>query len=237
MSAILESQSRFLAIWASHSDTATASADTAQTRRDRNDAWDELGTELASRYRQAHRHYHNLDHVLAVIDALEALGSATAANCLAGFFHDAVYEPTRSDNEAASAELAIDRLGAIACERRLVDRVAQVVAATAFHLAHEGPTVLGQETQAREPDLELLAFLDADLSVLASDKPTYDRYTAGIRREYVHLSSAEFVAGRMTVVRTLLERTPLFFGHRAQTLWQQSAINNLRRELEMLQTF
>ena len=60
------------------------------------------------------RHYHDLRHVRECLDALEktaALAQRPDAVEAAVWFHDAVYDATRSDNEAMSAELAAECWG------------------------------------------------------------------------------------------------------------------------------
>ena len=66
--------------------------------------------ELAAAYAAPGRHYHNLAHIedcLAALAQVEGL-SAHERELLseAIWWHDVVYDPTRSDNEELSAQLA-----------------------------------------------------------------------------------------------------------------------------------
>src|SRR6185369_8345285 len=64
---------------------------------------------LVAAYREPHRHYHTVQHLAECLAQLEpALDLAEQAGEveLALWFHDAVYELTRRDNEARSAEWA-----------------------------------------------------------------------------------------------------------------------------------
>src|SRR5262245_30168638 len=89
--------------------------------------------ELVDAYSEEGRHYHTLDHIGALLHQLdrhdEGLVDRNAVE-LAIFFHDAVYVPTRSDNEAESAALAHERLTALGLSAALVARVADLILAT-----------------------------------------------------------------------------------------------------------
>ena len=94
---------------------------------------------------------------------------------LAAFFHDAVYDPQRRDNEEQSAALAervLERAGLAAGARRRT--VGDLVRATAAPRG-DRPT----------PDRAVL--LDADLAVLGSEPAAYQAYVTGVRAEYAHV--------------------------------------------------
>ncbi len=154
--------------------------------------------DLLQRHREPQRRYHTAAHVSAVIRDLYALSGATPTAILTAYFHDAVYDPTRGDNEAQSAALArraITLLQAPAASA-LVEDVCTIVLATAKHeLPVDAPT-------------ETAAFLDADLAVLASDD--YANYVNAVAFEYGDLDGEEFRAGRAAVLQRLLAREYLF---------------------------
>ncbi len=161
-----------------------------------------LFDELAERYGEPVRHYHVLGHVEEVLGWLDVLGEdledRTAVE-LAAWFHDAVYDPTASDNEDRSARLAVDRLGALGVPDALSGEVARLVRLTRTH-------------RADPADLDGAVLLDADLAVLGSAPDDYDRYRAAIRLEYGFVAETEFRLGRAAVLRSLAEgscyRTP-----------------------------
>ena len=75
-----------------------------------------IGTDLLRRWTEPHRRYHSTRHLVEVFWALEDLEEArevtareAALGRLAGWFHDAVYDPTAAAgaNELASADLAV----------------------------------------------------------------------------------------------------------------------------------
>ena len=74
--------------------------------------WKSCETELVQYYGQVGRYYHNLNHVRDCLDQLQATPKCDDHDSLklALWFHDAIYDATRSDNEAASADLAAEWL-------------------------------------------------------------------------------------------------------------------------------
>ena len=71
--------------------------------------------ELIAAYSSAGRHYHDLAHIAALLrltaEHADRLADRAAVD-LAIFYHDAVYDAKRSDNEAKSAALARAQLPA-----------------------------------------------------------------------------------------------------------------------------
>lgn len=196
-------------------------------------AWDQLaselgapellrsvGADLAERHREPHRHYHSQEHVLAVLDHLGHLDAASPVSRLAAFFHDAIYDPTRGDNEKRSADLAAQALAGV--DFAGTDAVVRVIEATATHS-------LGDDAPA-----ETAAFLDADLAILGASPKIYDRYAAAIRSEYAHVPDPDFRLGRQAVLEHFLERDRLYFTPGGRDTWESAARANLTRELGRL---
>src|SRR5690606_41538168 len=70
---------------------------------------DALGRDLLRRWREPHRRYHTVEHLRAVLDAIDELAHHAddpAAVRFAAWFHDAVYAGRPGEDERASAELA-----------------------------------------------------------------------------------------------------------------------------------
>ena len=189
---------------------------------------DGAGRRLLDRWREAHRRYHGVAHLDAVLVALDTLvaatpGSATAAvpARLAAWFHDAVHEGRAGDDEAASARLAGAELTALGLPDEGVAEVSRLVLLTAGHQAAPG-------------DLAGALLCDADLSILGSEPAAYDRYCRAVRQEYADLPDDAFRAGRLAVLRGLRSLDPLFRTVAAQRLWQHQARANLDREIDRL---
>lgn len=182
------------------------------------------------RYVEPHRAHHGVAHLSEVLVALRGLRADLAdpgAAWLAAYYHDAIYDPRRTDNEAASAALLRAELAHLIGPERL-DRAAALVLATATHRVPEGLDA----ASARDCAL----FLDADMAVLGGDATRYARYAAGIAAEYepVH-GRAAYRRGRADFLRRSLARERLFLTDRFHARLDARARTNLRRELASLE--
>ncbi|NJO32914.1 MAG: hypothetical protein HC869_07000 [Rhodospirillales bacterium] len=88
--------------------------------------------ELVRAYAEPHRHYHTLSHITELFQLLKMHGGVADGDAvkLAVLFHDAVYDPARQDNEAASASLAVEQLTSLGFPAPLIDKVERYVLAT-----------------------------------------------------------------------------------------------------------
>lgn len=192
-----------------------------------------LQAELTDRYREPHRHYHDLEHVAEVQAEVQRLlpdepQADPVAVTLAAWFHDAIYEPTagRGESESMSAELAVDRLPAFAAadRDRLAEEVARLVRLTADH-------------SASPADRSGAVLIDADLWILSAPPERYRRYSVDVRAEYPHVPDEAWAVGRHAVVRRFLDRLPVLYGagpliDREER--RDKAALNLQRELDEL---
>jgi predicted metal-dependent HD superfamily phosphohydrolase len=179
------------------------------------------GRDLLSRWSEPHRHYHTVEHLaamLSIVDAAAADADDATAVRLAVWFHDAVYDPRRADNEEASALLAeavLGRLGIPAGE------VARLVRLTSTHDPAPG-------------DRNGALLCDADLAILAASPAEYRRYANAVRAEYTHIPDDAFLAGRSAVLRRLLAQPTLFRLTKHRKKWEEPARKNLRIEVSAL---
>jgi len=102
-----------------------------------------------------------------------------------------------------------------------------------------GPEVarLVRLTEHHDPAADDVAgqvLCDADLAILAAERARYDTYVAGVRRDYAHISDADFAIGRTAVLRDLTARDGLFHTPYARKHWEPAARSNLTRELAEL---
>jgi predicted metal-dependent HD superfamily phosphohydrolase len=159
--------------------------------------------------------YHDLQHLSEVLERLALLGVTDPVVLLAAWFHDAVYDGDRDDEER-SAEWALSAL-----PPDLGPEVARLVRMTATH-------------DPSSDDLGACALSDADLGILAAPADRYAAYVDGVRRDYAHVCDEDFRAGRRAVLSDLVAREQLFRLPQARELWEDAARANLTRELESL---
>jgi predicted metal-dependent HD superfamily phosphohydrolase len=175
-------------------------------------------------HRGPHRYYHTTEHlqvVLGVVDDLADLADAPDTVRLAAWFHDLVYDPTRHDNETASADHARVWLGDVGVPPDVVEEVGRLVELTAHH-------------RAEPEDGNGLVLVDADLAILGATPSDYDRYVAAVRAEYGHLDDRTWREGRTAVLRTFLHRSHVFGTDRMRHELDERARVNLSRELQTL---
>lgn len=193
-----------------------------------------LWPDLASRYTEAGRHYHDVAHIHALSRHFAQVDSgpgwqAPAEIALAILFHDAIYVCGRGDNEARSASLARAAIAAHLASADIdVDRVVLLIHLTADH-GRLKPGSLSADPDAQH-------FLDADMAILGSPPTRYAEYEAQIRREYHALPDEVFAEGRGRFLERLLASDRIylsaFFGERYEAQARanlRGALTNLRR--------
>jgi len=184
----------------------------------------ELRDGLLVAYGAPERGYHDLDHLAEILEHSSALlqsepGEPTTV-ALAAWYHDAVYDGTRDDEER-SARLAEQELTAAGVSGDLVAEVARLVRLTETH--DPVPT-----------DANGRVLCDADLAILAAPAERYAAYVAGVRRDFAHLSDEEFRQGRLKVLEGLAGRDRLFHTPSGASWWERPARANLAREIAVL---
>lgn len=179
--------------------------------------------DLAARYGEPHRHYHNAAHIhacLGLVDEVRAQVDDPVSLELALWFHDAVYEPRASDNEERSARLAATALQACDAGRARIDRVTALILATKTH------------QPAREPNAPWM--LDIDLAVLGAAPAVFAAYDAGICAEYAWVEPAVYRARRAEVLAAFLARPRIYLTPHFHDRFEHTARANLSRILQQL---
>jgi len=182
---------------------------------------------LAARYVEPGRAYHTMRHVLSCLTELDRVRRTSAQPLAVEFalwFHDAVYDPKAPDNEARSAALLREEARLMRIDVGLAQQAVALIGATA-HLGVEGyAPVQGDAALVR----------DIDLAVLGSSPRRFDAYDRGIRREYSHLSEAEWISGRKTVLEGFLGLRRIYATDIFRDRLEARARSNLSRGLARL---
>jgi len=175
---------------------------------------------LVAAYTAPGRLYHGLKHIEDCLGALAGVDGLSAAEreilTEAIWWHDVVYDATRSDNEELSARLA---------EQHIRSDLRQEV----------GRLVRLTKTHQVEPEDRLGAILiSIDLSILGADPARYDAYAAAIRQEFAHVLDGDYRAGRAKVLSQFAARPVIFPDAVFAARYDRQARENLARELASL---
>lgn len=179
---------------------------------------------LAGYYAEPGRFYHNLHHIAEMLRLLGSLGVGAESHeavCFAAWFHDAVYDTRRNDNEEKSAELAADWLAQLSAPAEIVNSVRQLILATKRH-----------EAANLSPDAAL--FLDSDLAILGAPEEIYLQYRAAIRKEYAWVEDAVYRRERRRILENFIARERLYFTDELRDRFEAQARRNLRDEIQAL---
>lgn len=175
------------------------------------------------------RAYHHFGHVKALLQHCQqvAMGPGWAHPrevYLAALYHDAVYVAGRKDNEARSAQLALQ-----AIEQWLpgqgvdAQRVQQLILDTARH---------GQ-IGVDDVDAETALFLDCDMAILGAPAEVFDAYDRGVAEEYRGVVPGFlYRAGRRRFLQGLLKQPRIFLSDFFHQQLDGAARENLRRTLQ-----
>jgi predicted metal-dependent HD superfamily phosphohydrolase len=178
---------------------------------------------LCDRYTEPHRAYHTLHHLadcLSWLDRAYSLAENPGAIALALWFHDAIYDTHRADNEAQSANWAVQVVHDVGGGPLLQQAVHDMILAT----QHDAAPVTG--------DMRLV--VDSDLAILGAPPDRFAQYEAQIRQEYAGVPEVLFRQKRTEVIQTFLARPSIFAVEFFQRRLEQSARQNLHRSLATL---
>lgn len=176
--------------------------------------------DLLTRYSEPKRAYHNLEHIVAMLDELEHLNEKDPAVALAIWFHDAAYDPKMKENEEHSAELAKDAIKKIALPDSLGEQVSNLVTATRHDVT---PT---------EHAAQIL--VDLDLMILGKPEKEFDAYEVGIRKEYDWVPQSEFNTRHSNILQSFLNRPSIYSTQLFRDKYESTARNNLLRSIKKL---
>jgi predicted metal-dependent HD superfamily phosphohydrolase len=183
------------------------------------DGDDAFGKLLAG-YNEAHRRYHTIQHLSECLAAFEQaihLAPHPAEVEIALWFHDAIYDVTRDDNEERSAEWATAELEAAGAPAHAAERVSALVLAT----RHTAVRVTMDEQ----------VLVDIDLGILGASEQRFAEYERQIRDEYAFVPSARFRRERRAILLSFLQRPRIYGTAHFHALLEEGARRNLQRAI------
>lgn len=194
-------------------------------------AWTALGSpapdgvfeSLLARWSEPHRRYHTLQHLdegIAHLEPVLHLAEHAGEVEIALWFHDAIYEPIRGDNEAKSADWARETALAAGASAASADRIHALVMATR-HAALPAT-----------PDEALL--VDVDLSILGAPAARFAEYEAQVRAEYALVPTWLFRNKRRGILLEFLARPRIFATEHFHGTLEARARENLQESVAAL---
>ena len=183
---------------------------------------------VAIRYNEPQRAYHTLRHIEQLFAQFERVKqhlNAPHIIALALYYHDVIYEPTRSDNELKSAEYAIESLSPYLTTEQC-QRIYVLIMMTATHQL--------DELMDANKRSDAAYLLDMDLSVLGTAWSEYAQYASAVRQEYAHVPVTDYRTGRTAVLKGLLAHSKLYLTEYYFERLEKQARDNIKRELTSL---
>lgn len=194
--------------------------------------WHELGAPAAGQglydrlmacWNEEHRRYHTARHLRECLQHFAEVRDQAqhpAEIEVALWFHDAIYNPRRDDNELLSAQWAHQSVLQAGLPQEVADRVHALVMATRH------------DAVPADPDAQLL--VDVDLAILGAEPQRFDESDEHIRAEYAHVPDEEFRVGRARILSSFLARPRLYSTPHFYARLEQRARDNLQRALARL---
>lgn len=179
--------------------------------------------DLAGRYSEPHRHYHNLNHVSGCLHAYDRIAHRLSDPfCIEAsiWFHDVVYHPKSSINEAQSAEYASDFLSHTQIDPTAISEIERLIRLT---------------RHPSNPSTEDEKYLiDIDLSTLGAGREQYDRYEVMIRKEYAFLPGLIYRRGRRKLLKAFIDCPYIYRTRYFRERFEIQARANIERALDKL---
>lgn len=181
--------------------------------------------DLASRYSGKYRHYHTLEHLrecFELFDQYRGLFAEPDTAELALWFHDAVLDTRKADNEEQSAALARKVLSELGVDEKIIGRVEHMILATKKHIVDEN-------------DLDTALMLDIDMAILAARPVRYKEYLDQVIREFFAEDIREkFLAARAErFLIPVMDRDRIFISNALHARFNDQARKNMAWEISL----
>lgn len=182
---------------------------------------EELLLTLLSYYSEVNRFYHNCQHLkrmLSQFDQVKHLAINSYNIQLGIWFHDCIYDPTKTDNEEKSADFAVTKLTILGLNQALINQVKDLILLTKNHQICA--------------NLDGKILLDLDLAILGSCVHEYKIYMMAIRQEYAWLNSQIYAQKRREILERFLAKERIYQTNFFHEKLERQAKINLKQELK-----
>ena len=196
--------------------------------------WGQLGASSASKdlydqlvecYSEPHRKYHTIQHLnecLRHLESVRSLADHPDEVEMALWFHDAIYDTTKKDNEKRSAEWARDNALAAGVSTEKAERIYGLVMMTMHNAVPAGR------------DAEVL--VDIDLGILGAEASRFDEYEVQVREEYSWVPESLYRAARRKVLEQFVSREWIYSTEPFRRSYEARARDNISRSLAHLES-
>lgn len=188
-----------------------------------------LYDQLRRDYAESGLAYHTLTHIafcLAELDRVPESFQGFARERLARvesalWYHDIIYNPRATDNEARSAERAAHDLRACGVSEEAIKDARRLILTT------------DHKTAPRDNADALVICID--LAILGQPGPVFGAYERAIREEYAYVPEAVFRTERAAVLQDFLDRPRIYLLPWFHAKYEARARRNLERSLSRLE--
>lgn len=179
---------------------------------------------LLNKYIGRDQWYHNLRHIKHCLDELDQVGFLLKdpnAVEFALWYHDAIYDSRRTDNEELSARFAAFEAKGLGLNDEFVNEVQALIWATNHVSVYESH------------DAKFM--VDIDLSIFGQSESVFNEYEINIQLEYSHISKEDFRRGRIAVLQKFLDRPNIYSTLHFRNKYEEQARKNLVRSRNLWQ--
>jgi predicted metal-dependent HD superfamily phosphohydrolase len=182
-----------------------------------------LWTEVEQYYSKKKIHYHTLSHLDNVLNQLLEVKDKIEnwdTILFTLFYHDIIYQATKSNNEEESAKLADERMKQLFVPSEIIKNCITQILATKAHLTNS--------------NMDTNYFTDADLSVIGQSIENYTIYYKNVRKEYLIYPDLLYNPGRKKVLTHFLEMDRIYKTDYFHAKYEKQAKLNLQAEFDLL---
>lgn len=179
--------------------------------------------DLVTAYSEPGRRYHTLDHIALCLGQLELVRESLEYPCDVAFaiwFHDAIYDPHRHDNEEKSAAWAARVLSELGKSIASIERIRQLILDTR-HAASPCTT-------------DGMFIADIDLAILGQPHSTFWGYEDAVRDEYSWVPAEQFCEGRIAILNGFLSRPRIYATEAFFARYESPARHNVQQAVRKL---